>query len=79
MLKSLLKEPLRDEACLSLNKSGVPKSCIALDLEKFLYKLGFGTRSETRNVELESSLKHNIFRVVKLKKPFRLKHPLIFQ
>ncbi len=48
MLKSLLKEPLRDEACLSLNKSGVPKSCIVLDLEKFLYKLGFGTRSETR-------------------------------
>jgi hypothetical protein len=80
MLKSLLnKEPLRDEACLSLIKSGVPKSCIVLDLENFLNKLGFGTRSEDSKVELEPNLKHNIFRVVKLKKQFRLKQPLIFQ
>ncbi|GEM_PF-4760932 len=80
MLKSLLnEEPLRDEACLSLIKSGVPKSCIVLDLENFLNKLGFRTRSEDSKVELEPNLKHNIFRVVKLKKRFGLKHPLIFQ
>lgn len=33
---------------------------IALDLEDFLYKLGFGTRSDYSNLGLESSLKHNI-------------------
>ena len=30
-----MKNRLRDEACLSLIKSGVPKSCIVLDLENF--------------------------------------------
>jgi hypothetical protein len=69
-LRSLLKEdPPHDEACQSLIRNGVPKPCIAvnLDLEDFLQKLGFCTKAEKLNVELKPGLKQYNVKIVKLK------------